>query len=252
MSSPIRSALAFRWQSTFPTPHRDDFVRLRETNGGVLALVANGFECGFSVFWPPASRLILELFEQAWESTTGSTEQRLEQSFARACELFTQQARGLLAPDCDFPDDTPAATLLAVATAGRTAYARWIGGEVAVQARGGQVVSVTAPHTLHAHYADQPLDKSTVPNALVRVIQQEPSGLAAPSTARFELLPGDTLMLMNHVYSAVSVSPETAARAAAGFSDPSALAEHLADLVVTDLEEPYAAVICLRCEAPTG
>lgn len=80
-----------------------------------LGLLANGYECGFSACWPPASRLILDEFEDAWAAASGSVEERLGAAFGQACDRFNAKAPALISQDADFPDDHPGAVLLAVA-----------------------------------------------------------------------------------------------------------------------------------------
>lgn len=89
-------------------------MRVRHEEEIHLALLANGYECGFSTCWPPASRLILDLFEEARQTSAGTVEQRLIAAFRVACAQFTRQSAGLITPDA-VPDDLPSASLLAVA-----------------------------------------------------------------------------------------------------------------------------------------
>src|SRR5690606_16972357 len=124
--------------------HRDGDIQ--------LALAANGYECGFSTCWPPASRLILDLFEEAWAASRGSVEERLSVAFGQARERFNTQAPALVPQDTDFPDDLPDAVLLAIATIEDTAHAAWIGGDIALLARGFAAAAETMPHTLREQY----------------------------------------------------------------------------------------------------
>ena len=139
-----------------------------------LALLANGYESGFSTCWPPGSRLILDLFEDAWRDSTGEVAERLAVSFQRARATFVTEAPALITEEADFPDDAPAAALLAVAMEGSTAHAAWIGGDVAVLARGFESVAETTPHTLREKYRREHPQESAnlanVPNVLLRMI----------------------------------------------------------------------------------
>jgi hypothetical protein len=93
-----------------------DFVRVEHDGDVLIAALANGYECGFSVFWPPASRLVLDCFFEAWRTSSGPLQHRLYAAFAQACSSFVAAAPGLLTADADFPDDEPSAILLVSVT----------------------------------------------------------------------------------------------------------------------------------------
>jgi hypothetical protein len=233
---------------------REDVVRVYQDGDIQLALLANGFECGFSLCWPPASRLILDLFEEAWAASTGSIEERLSAAFGEAGNRFNEQAPALVPEDADFPDDLPRAVLLAVATDGKTAHALWIGGDTAVLARGFIATAETTPHTLREQYSrdhpDDVVDFDTLPNALVRSIGPHDASHDVPAAFAFQLEAGDTIVLLSKAnFRGLCVPSSDAAYAAAACSSPAILAEHLAELAFANYEAPYAATAVLRFDA---
>ncbi len=110
-----------------------------------LALLANGYDCGFSTCRPPASRLILDLFLHEWSSSSGPVRGRLVATFEAARRRFLAEAPLLVTPDADFPDDLPDATLLAVAIEGTAVHVSWIGGDQGVVAHGFRAIMSTTP-----------------------------------------------------------------------------------------------------------
>src|SRR5690606_2838784 len=58
-----RTVAAFRSRPSEPA-EPEDVVRVWAHGGARVALLANGFECGFSACWPPASRRVLDLFRE--------------------------------------------------------------------------------------------------------------------------------------------------------------------------------------------
>lgn len=144
----VRTGTAFRWRPTALSGQSADVLRVVERDGVQLALLANGYECGFSTCWPPASSLILDLFVDEWAESSGSVRARLDAAFNCARRRFIERASSLITPDADFPDDAPAATLLAVAIQGPAVHMSWIGGDIAVVARCFSATASTTPHTL--------------------------------------------------------------------------------------------------------
>lgn len=247
---PCRRGAAFRWRPTRLPGEPHDVLRVVQADGVTLALLANGYECGFSACWPPASRLVLDLFVDAWAAASGPARGRLEVAFREACRLFVEQAPPLVAPDADFPDEMPSAILLAVVVEGRRVHVLWVGGDVAALVRGGRVVAETTPHTLVETFRrehPEETDVSHVPNVLVRSILCGAPEQAPPDHLAFTIERGDTLLLLSRaVFRGPCVPLDDAARAAVRHGDPTALAEHLAEAGFTSNDTPYAAVIALR------
>ena len=79
-----------------------------ERDGVQLALLANGYESGFSTCCPPASRLILDLFAAEWSATSGPVRARLDAAFDGARRRFIEQAAAFIMPDADFPAEAMA------------------------------------------------------------------------------------------------------------------------------------------------
>lgn len=245
----VRTGTAFRWKPTALPGQPPDLLRVVEHDGVQLALLANGYECGFSTCWPPASSLILDLFVDEWLASSGFVRARLDAALSSARRRFIERASSLITPDADFPDDLPGAVLLAVAIEGTAVHMSWIGGDVAVLARGFRAIASTRPHTLHERFKrERPevTDLSEVPNVLMRSIakdadQDPPDYLAATVEA------GDTLLLLSRpALRGPGGSIDDAAFAAAGHASPTVLAERLAEVAFAETDTPYAAVVALR------
>gem|GEM_PF-1380101 len=223
-----------------------------DANGVVLALLANGFDSGFSTCWPTGSRLVLDLFVDAWTSSSGSTSSRLASSVGRSREQFVTAVPNLVG-DQNLDIDPPGATLLAVAVEGARIHAAWIGGDKALLARGFEAVGRTTPHTLleqfKRQYPDQAQNLDAIPNVVVRSFgpraDQDP-----PDVTVFDAQAGDTLLLLSKAaLSGPCLPPEEAAFAAAAYASPAALAERLADVAFRNEKTPFAAVVALRFDA---
>lgn len=245
----VRTGTAFRWRPTALPGQPADVLRVLELDGVQLALLANGYECDFSTCWPPASSLILDLFVDEWSASSGSVRARLDAAFNRARRRFIERASSLIKPDPDFPDDAPAATLLAVAIEGPAVHMAWIGGDIALVARGFSATASTTPHTLverFKHEHPEVTDLSEAPNVLLRSIAkyapQDPPGYLASTVEA-----GDTLLLLSRsALRGASGSIDDAAFAAAGYARPTVLAERLAEVAFAKTDAPYAAVVALR------
>jgi hypothetical protein len=216
-------------------------------------VLANGYECGFSACWPPASRLVLDLFLEEWAASSGPVQKRLIDAFDRSRRRFVAEAPSLVTPEADFPDDLPSAVLLAVAIDGTTVHAAWIGGDIAILARGFRAVGRTTPHTLREQFQKEnpghATDLSTVPNILVRTIGPRAPDQDPPATASFEATAGDTIILLSKAnFRGPCVPVEEAAFAAALHASPAVLAERLAEPVFANDDSPYTAVAVLRLD----
>jgi hypothetical protein len=246
----VRTGTAFRFRPTALRGEEADFVRIFEDGGVQIALIANGYECGFSTCWPSASRLILDLFTEAWRDSSGSIRDRLHTAFERARERFAVEAPALITPDADFPDELPAAVLLAVVVEAAAVHMAWIGGDVALVARGFETVAETSPHTLIERFRrEQPeiADLSAVPNVITRSISAKSTDRDPPDYLVTEITAGDTLVLLSHAaFSGPSVAVADAAFAAAAYANPAMLAERLAEIDFVNSEISYAAVAVLR------
>jgi hypothetical protein len=231
----VTHAIAFRWRPTQLPAEPRDIVRVAAHGSLQLALLANGFECGFSACWPPASRKILDLYEAAWAATSGSPEIRLLAAFEQARTTFIREAPALLEANADFPDDKPSAVLLAVALEATRVHAAWIGGDLALVARNGTVAHATIPHTLAL--------TPGLPNFLARHISETAPDQSAPTTLSAERRPDDTVILLSRaVFRGPCVTPDQAAREAAAQPNLNVLAERLADLGFSHEDAAYAAV----------
>jgi hypothetical protein len=252
MSPHIRTAATFRSGIPVMRGQDDAVVRVRQDGDVCLALLANGYDGGFSTCWPAGSRLLLDVFEKEWAASSGSVAERLAGAFERTRARFLAEAPGLEPIHLDTWDGRPSATLLAVAASGHTAHALWIGGDIAVLARGSEVAAETTPHTLLERFKREHPEVTEgleqVPNILARTIGALDQD--GPSAATFELAAGDTLILVSRAaLRGPSVPASEAALAAASHGSPARLAEHLADLALARADSPYAAMAVLRCDA---
>ncbi len=61
-----------------------DLARWIDGPVGSVAILANGYDCGFSTCWPKGSRLFLDQFEAAWLAPDGN----IDEAALRACGEF--------------------------------------------------------------------------------------------------------------------------------------------------------------------
>ncbi|MBX3143498.1 MAG: hypothetical protein KF813_07070 [Trueperaceae bacterium] len=249
MSLHVRTGTAFRWRPSTPG-QASDVLRVLEHDGVRLALLANGFECGFSACWPPASRLILDLFVEEWSTTSGPLRARLDVAFEGARRRFIEQAPSLLTPDADFPDDRPSAVLLAVAIEGATVHMAWIGNDVAIVARSFRAITSTTPHTLLEQYErerPEETDLSQVPRFLTRNISERAPDRSPPDYLAVNVEAGDTLLLSSRAaFRDPELRVDDVAFAATSHASPAFVADRLAETAFAKTDAPYAAVIALR------
>ena len=231
---PVQSSVSVRWRVERFACDASDLVRVRADEDVTLALLANAGECGFSVFWPTASRLLLDGFEQAWEKATGTVSDRLRAAFEAACADFRREASGLehLHPeDTIVPGEFAYGTLFALAMTDHRAEAAWVGPARAVLVRDGLAVGHTLPHTSEGEAlarGERPpwLDGQFL-RRLCRAIRTDTHSDA--STTRFELKPGDTLLLIEGGHkNKASITPDAFARLVSAASDLEAAASRVA------------------------
>jgi hypothetical protein len=247
----LRTGAAFRWRPTTLSGKASDVARVFEADDGVqLTLLANGYDSGFSTCSPPVSRLVLDLFVDEWSVTSGPVRARLEAAFNVARRRFVEEASSLLTPDPYFPDELPAATLLAVAVEGATVHMAWVGGDVAVLARGFRAITSTTPHTLIERCKRERPEVthlSQVPNVLVRRIAKDAVEQDSLDYVAAHVEAGDTLLLLScSAFRGPVVSIDATAFAAAGHASPAVLAERLAEVAFAGTDAPYAAVVAFR------
>lgn len=233
----LRTATAFRRQPRL-TLEAPDVLYTWQHEKVRIALIANAYEGGFSSCWPDGSNQLLNTFEFAWGRATGSVQTRLSSAFQATRESFD------LLGDTEDEFGTPAGSLLAVACVAQSAFAVWIGCEVAFHTRAFEA-SRTTPHSVREHYraklnnADVSLDNLPI-NTLSRSIRRaKPDD--PPSTATFQLKPGDSLVLLHHEH----IAAEEVAYTAASFLSPQLVADSLADLALRE-GQAFSAVIVLR------
>ena len=70
----LRMGTAFRWRPVAQTAESSDVIRVIEEGDLKVIVLANAYDCGFAVCWPPGSRLVLDCFEHSWASATGTLE----------------------------------------------------------------------------------------------------------------------------------------------------------------------------------
>jgi hypothetical protein len=230
-----------------------DVVRVLEDGAVKVVLMANASEGGFSSCWPAGSRLLLALFEAEWAGTCGEVAARLEEAFRGVAGRFAEAAPSLYPEGRPDDDDSPCGSLLVLVGTELGWQAAWIGGEVAVLVRRGEVVGATRPHTLLEHFRAQnpdfTVDPAIIPAVLARVVGLASDHTATPSVAEFAWEAGDTLVVMNWSLhrgnaSAMQAMAEEAARSAS----PAALAERLVEQAWSRELLAYAAVAVLRLD----
>ncbi|MCB9656899.1 MAG: hypothetical protein H6726_04545 [Sandaracinaceae bacterium] len=247
--SPIHSAVAFRCAPRL-AQQASDFVRVHDGPDGTLVLMANAVDAGFATCWPPGSRLLLDAFLTVWPATEGAVEARLGETFARVAQRFAAEAPGLRTPMEYDDDELPYGQLLAAWVTPHTVHAAWVGTDVMLQARRGELVGSTRPHTLLHHLMDQrpdePFDHANVPYTVARVLGGRTPPYGEPSAASFQTEPGDTLVFLNgSMHRGRAHVADSAARGARQAS-PERVAEWLADAGIREESPAYTAVAVLR------
>ncbi|MBP6835167.1 MAG: hypothetical protein KA978_30555 [Deltaproteobacteria bacterium] len=249
----IRSATAFRWGPPRLVGQESDLVRVLEEGAVTVVLMANASEGGFSSCWPAGSRLLLDLFEAEWAGTCGEVAARLEEAFRGVARRFAETAPSLC-PDAMWDaEDAPTGCLLVLVGTELGWQAAWIGGDVAVLVRRGEVVGATRPHTLLEHFRaespDREVDPAIIPAVIARTIGLPGERNMTPSFAAFTWEPSDTLVVMNwSLHRGDAGAVQAAAKEAARSASPSALAERLVEQAWSRELLAYAAVAVLRLE----
>lgn len=252
MTREVRTGTAFRSRPGITTSS-SDLIRLRREGDVHLGIIANGCEGAFSACWPLGSRLLLDLFDEAWASTSGHFSDRLPTAFTLASKRFTAKGTTFV-PDVSDDWDNPAATLIAVATDGHTAEAAWIGADTAMLIRGSRTIRETIGHTLRERFrVERPgfaLDQ--LPNVIVRSIGPAARDEDPPTLETFEINEGDTVAVVARAaLRGAGVSASEAGSASALNTSPDALAEQLASLAFAGEACPYSAVAVFRFGSPT-
>lgn len=250
----LRTGTAFRWRPVAQTAESSDVIRVIEEGDLKVIVLANAYDCGFAVCWPPGSRLVLDCFEQSWASATGTPQERLIGAFDQAGIKFVEHAPALIPGDADFPDAPPGATLLVAVCQGSRVHLAWIGGDYAVQTRGFEVQARTTPHTLWQKWKqenpDSDVEPEKIPNVLIRTIGSGAPDQGPPEIASFDLEPGDALVLLSKAdIKGQGLTRNDASFAAAIHASPQQAASQLVNTAFETSDAPYAAAAVVRAES---
>lgn len=250
MALRARTGTAIRWRPPALDGEASDVLRVVERDGVLLALLANGYESGFSTCWPVGSRRILDLFVEAWSSSSGTAQARLEMAFSVARRRFVEEHASIEARELDTFDDEPAAVLLAVAIEQSSVHMGWIGGDVAVVSREARVIASTTPHTLHEKAKREHAESthhSALPNVVVRTIASHGADVP-PEFVEARVEDGDSVLLLSHVaFRGPCVSIAEAVSVAD--AEPAIVAEKLASIGFDQRDAAYTAVVAIRIES---
>lgn len=215
-----------------------------------VVVFANAFDGAFAACWPAGSRLLLDLFEAAWGESTGGVDTRLRTVFESAGRSFVDGAPALHPAAWWLEDGGPGGTLFAVVASAAGVVAAWIGGDLAVLARGGEVVAATQPHTLVEHLRQQgnqaAVGSAALPAVVVRNIGLSGEENRAATVATLDWRPGDTLVLVNwSLHRGRADMADDVAVEAAKVTSSSELTEHLAERGFAREQPAFAAVAVL-------
>lgn len=168
-----------------------DLCRIVRDDRAWIAGVANAYDTGWSVCWPPGSSTFLDRVESHWRGLEPSAG-RLRTALERAADDFRRDA-GSLAP-ADLDDDLsgrPAATTTFVDSEGHVV---WIGGGTAFHVR-DTVIAQSSPHTLARQVADAGEGPHAgIPDVITRSIAVDQSGEFEAAT--FSLEAGDKVVVL--------------------------------------------------------
>lgn len=224
-----------------------DVARVWQDGGLTVAAVAGGADCGWSVYFAPASRLLLNIATDAWEASSGAPDERLSQTALQIGERFPEAVCELVPNDDDAYDTVgaPGGTLvLAVAGATRV-WVAWLGGEGAALVRGSKVVAATAPHTMKNDYRGQLSagQIAALPDVCIRYLGVDAADRRLEHVAaRWSVDPSDRLLLLSREAQRIVTVEELETRCS---RDPAAeeLASDLVDLAMARDATAAAAVV---------
>lgn len=250
----IRCATAFRWGPPRLAGCESDVLRVVEDGGMTLVLMANASDGGFASCWPAGSRLLLDLFEVEWAGTQGDVVARLGAAFRGVARRFAETAPSLYPEGRPDEDDSPCGCLLALVGTSLGWHAAWVGGDIALLVRRGEVVAATQPHSLIDHLRRQDpdfaVDPVLVPAILTRMIGLPAEREAPPSLAKIEWHAGDRLVLMNwSLHRGNERAAQEVAIALQKSSSPAAFAEQLAEEGFARAHAAFAAVAVIDLSA---
>lgn len=221
-----------------------DVFRVLEEDGILVVALSVGSEGYFSVYWAPASRLILEFFEHAWKASTGTPADRLSKVFDEVRTRFAaEMAERLDVTPEHLAESPPSGQLLAAAIAGNEVHVAWKSGDIALLVRDASVVDRTTPHTLRDDYARASSLTSAQRDALPLVATQLIHSDQPPSVATFRVRADDVVVL-----SSITTAPriaELAHAATAGAAARATLAERLAAVAFEGDPPLYGYVVAI-------
>lgn len=138
----VVTARVFEHRYGLPFRGEDDVLRVIPTPWGLLVVMANAYECGFSTCWPEGSRTVLDAIQRDVDPKRGPVD-AVRAAFNAA---VTSVGRMNTAVEDEFDDR--GATVTAIGLTTDTAHVAWIGGQHAELHRDGRVVERLAVHTL--------------------------------------------------------------------------------------------------------
>lgn len=127
-----------------------DVARTWHDGALTIGAVAGGSDCGWSAYFAPASRLLLDIAMDAWHASSGAPEERLQQSALQISDGFPPAVCRLVANDADAYETVgaPGGSLVMAVADTSGCWVAWLGGEGATLVRRARIVAATAPHTL--------------------------------------------------------------------------------------------------------
>jgi len=232
-----------------------DVARVWQDGSLTVAAVAGGSDCGWSVYFAPASRLLLDIATDAWSASSGRPEERLRQTALQLSEQFPEAVCKLVPDDADAYETVgaPGGSLVIAVADARGAWVAWLGGEGATLVRGSKVVAATAPHTLKNNYKGELSagQLAALPDVCVRYLGVDAADRRLEHLATaWSVEPGDRLVLLNREAQR-TVTVEDLVKLCAGGPGPQELA---AELVKTTMgrDATSAASIVVTWPATLG
>ncbi|MDD9964847.1 MAG: hypothetical protein OXR73_01375 [Myxococcales bacterium] len=134
-----------------------DVARVWLDGGLTVAAVAGGADCGWSVYFAPASRLLLDVAMDAWKATSGASEERVKQAATQIGGRFPEEVCELIPNEEDAYETfgAPGGSLVMAVADTTVVWVAWLGGEGAALVRHSKIVAATAPHTMKNGYRGQ-------------------------------------------------------------------------------------------------